>query len=88
VNHEPECPMTTLDADCCTLSCHCDAIRAAYQRGVDSVTLTVVNDMYKKGYTAALAAAREAVAAANSVDMILNPHGAALAAIATLRGGA
>lgn len=36
--------------------CPCRGCKAAYEvgykEGVDSVTLTVVNDMYKKGYTA------------------------------------
>ena len=31
--HLPECPMTTEDAICCTLTCICDALRACEDRG-------------------------------------------------------
>ena len=30
--HLPECPMTTEDAICCTLTCICDALRACEDR--------------------------------------------------------
>ena len=108
-DHLPECPSflcRTPAFECC--ACHCSALRACearvlgdheeYNRGYDAALRAYqpisVTEAYDNGYTAALDAARDAVAAlGHVVDCMWSheedlpcPHEEALAAIDALRG--